>query len=168
MTAVPQINRIQKVDESFVTVVVTELKDDVEAPAEIYGASKDPQAALAAASSSSSSRFTLIEEKFLCDICLDVFSDPVTLPRGHNFCQHCVAHKWDSSARCQRPSCKCPFYKRPDLRVNSFISEIAARFRDSAGSSSSDRWLPNRETFALTSAEGRSVKSCLASYSRSI
>uniref|UniRef100_A0A8D0AFU4 RING-type domain-containing protein n=1 Tax=Sander lucioperca TaxID=283035 RepID=A0A8D0AFU4_SANLU len=26
---------------------------------------------------------------FLCSICLDVFTDPVTIPCGHNFCKTC-------------------------------------------------------------------------------
>uniref|UniRef100_A0A3B5PYJ7 E3 ubiquitin-protein ligase TRIM21-like n=1 Tax=Xiphophorus maculatus TaxID=8083 RepID=A0A3B5PYJ7_XIPMA len=32
----------------------------------------------------------LSEEQFLCSICLDVFTDPVTIPCGHNFCKTCI------------------------------------------------------------------------------
>ncbi|XP_070709787.1 E3 ubiquitin-protein ligase TRIM21-like [Pempheris klunzingeri] len=75
----------------------------------------------------------LTEEQLLCSICLDVFTDPVTLPCGHNFCKGCVMQHWDSSVQCQCPSCKEVFMKRLDLRVNIFISEMAALFRQSAG-----------------------------------
>uniref|UniRef100_A0A3Q3GC45 B30.2/SPRY domain-containing protein n=1 Tax=Labrus bergylta TaxID=56723 RepID=A0A3Q3GC45_9LABR len=36
---------------------------------------------------------------FLCSICLDVFTDPVSIPCGHNFCKSCITHHWDVNAR---------------------------------------------------------------------
>ncbi|XP_062339545.1 E3 ubiquitin-protein ligase TRIM39-like [Osmerus eperlanus] len=71
----------------------------------------------------------LSEDQFLCSICLDVFTDPVTIPCGHNFCKACITKYWDNSDLCQCPMCKENFDKRPDLRVNTFISEMAAQFR---------------------------------------
>ncbi len=104
----------------------------------------------------------LTEEQFLCGICLDVFTDPVTLPCGHNFCQSCIMQHWDSSIQCQCPSCKEPFYKRLDLRVNTFISEMAAQFRQSAGKSSS-RVAKSGEVPCdiCTETKMKAVKSCL-------
>ncbi|XP_073336528.1 E3 ubiquitin-protein ligase TRIM21-like [Pagrus major] len=78
----------------------------------------------------------LTEDQLLCGICLDVFNHPVTLPCGHNFCKKCIMQHWDSSTNCQCPSCKESFYKKLDLRVNTFISEMATQFRQSAGRSS--------------------------------
>ncbi|XP_033944170.1 E3 ubiquitin-protein ligase TRIM39-like [Pseudochaenichthys georgianus] len=72
------------------------------------------------------------EDQFLCSICLDVFTDPVTIPCGHNFCKDCITEHWDISDRCQCPMCKEAFNTRPDLRVNTFISEMVAQFRRSA------------------------------------
>ncbi|XP_078138138.1 E3 ubiquitin-protein ligase TRIM21-like isoform X3 [Centroberyx gerrardi] len=74
----------------------------------------------------------LSEEQFLCSICLDVFTDPVAIPCGHNFCKKCITQHWDVSVQCQCPMCKEVFKRRPKLRVNTFISEIAAQFRKSA------------------------------------
>uniref|UniRef100_A0A8D0AC49 E3 ubiquitin-protein ligase TRIM21-like n=1 Tax=Sander lucioperca TaxID=283035 RepID=A0A8D0AC49_SANLU len=37
----------------------------------------------------------LTEDQFLCSICLDVFTDPVTIPCGHNFCKTCITDHWD-------------------------------------------------------------------------
>uniref|UniRef100_A0A3Q4G0P8 RING-type domain-containing protein n=1 Tax=Neolamprologus brichardi TaxID=32507 RepID=A0A3Q4G0P8_NEOBR len=45
------------------------------------------------------------EDQFLCSICLDVFTDPVSTPCGHNFCKTCIS------------------------QVNTFISEMVAQFR---------------------------------------
>ncbi|XP_071381484.1 E3 ubiquitin-protein ligase TRIM21-like [Centroberyx affinis] len=73
----------------------------------------------------------LSEEHFLCPICLDVFTDPVTTPCGHNFCKNCITQYWDINAPCQCPMCKEVFNARPKLRVNTFISEMAAQFRKS-------------------------------------
>uniref|UniRef100_A0A3B3BNL9 Uncharacterized protein n=1 Tax=Oryzias melastigma TaxID=30732 RepID=A0A3B3BNL9_ORYME len=66
------------------------------------------------------------EEQFLCPICLDVFKRPVTTPCGHNFCLSCITSYWDTVPASKCPICKETFYKRPDLKVNTFISELAA------------------------------------------
>ncbi|XP_014186735.1 E3 ubiquitin-protein ligase TRIM21 [Haplochromis burtoni] len=72
------------------------------------------------------------EDQFLCSICLDVFTDPVSTPCGHNFCKTCISQHWDINVMCQCPMCKETFYIRPQLRVNTFISEMVAQFRREA------------------------------------
>ncbi|XP_035856383.1 E3 ubiquitin-protein ligase TRIM21-like isoform X2 [Sander lucioperca] len=72
------------------------------------------------------------EDQFLCSICLDVFTDPVTTSCGHNFCKNCITEHWNTSNRCLCPICKEGFTTRPGLRVNTFISEMVAQFRQSA------------------------------------
>uniref|UniRef100_A0A8C6T8U7 Uncharacterized protein n=1 Tax=Neogobius melanostomus TaxID=47308 RepID=A0A8C6T8U7_9GOBI len=47
------------------------------------------------------------EEQFLCSICLEVFSEPVSTPCGHNFCKRCISQTWDTKA-----VCKCPLAPR--------------------------------------------------------
>uniref|UniRef100_A0A671WEB0 Uncharacterized protein n=1 Tax=Sparus aurata TaxID=8175 RepID=A0A671WEB0_SPAAU len=74
----------------------------------------------------------LTEDQFLCSICLDVFTDPVAIPCGHNFCKTCITQHWDKNVKCQCPNCKKTFNTRPELQVNTFISEMAAQFRQSA------------------------------------
>uniref|UniRef100_I3KUZ6 Uncharacterized protein n=1 Tax=Oreochromis niloticus TaxID=8128 RepID=I3KUZ6_ORENI len=71
-------------------------------------------------------------DQFLCSICLDVFTDPVSTPCGHNFCKTCISQHWDLNQRCQCPMCKETFNIRPQLRVNTFISEMVAQFRREA------------------------------------
>uniref|UniRef100_G3Q849 E3 ubiquitin-protein ligase TRIM39-like n=1 Tax=Gasterosteus aculeatus TaxID=69293 RepID=G3Q849_GASAC len=64
------------------------------------------------------------EDQFLCSICLDVFTDPVTTSCGHNFCINCINEHWNTSNQNLCPMCKKDFITRPDLRVNTFISEM--------------------------------------------
>ncbi|XP_055761876.1 E3 ubiquitin-protein ligase TRIM39-like [Salvelinus fontinalis] len=71
----------------------------------------------------------LSEEQFLCSVCLDLFTEPVSIPCGHNYCKACISGYWDTSDLCQCPMCKKTFDRRPDLFVNTFISEMAAQFR---------------------------------------
>ncbi|XP_062238854.1 zinc finger protein RFP-like [Platichthys flesus] len=71
----------------------------------------------------------LSEETFQCSICLDVFTDPVTIPCGHNFCSKCINTYWDSGDTCQCPMCKWKFSKRPELQVNTFMSELVVVFK---------------------------------------
>ncbi|XP_037118550.1 E3 ubiquitin-protein ligase TRIM58 isoform X1 [Syngnathus acus] len=77
-----------------------------------------------------SSPGNLSEEQVHCSICLDVFTNPVSIPCGHNFCQTCILGYWKSSPLYQCPMCKKSFYKRPDLSVNTVLREIAEQFKE--------------------------------------
>ncbi|CAL8283292.1 unnamed protein product [Gadus morhua 'NCC'] len=68
-------------------------------------------------------------ENFSCPICLEVFSSPVTTPCGHNFCRTCIAKFWDEQVQFKCPVCNELFDARPDPRVNTLLSELAAQFR---------------------------------------
>ncbi|XP_053271288.1 E3 ubiquitin-protein ligase TRIM21 [Pleuronectes platessa] len=71
----------------------------------------------------------LSEERLLCSICLDVFTDPVSIQCGHNFCSTCINTYWDSGDTCQCPMCNQTFSTRPELRVNTVMSELADEFK---------------------------------------
>ncbi|XP_062299953.1 E3 ubiquitin-protein ligase TRIM39-like [Scomber scombrus] len=73
----------------------------------------------------------LSEERFLCSVCLDVFTQPVSTPCGHNFCRACINTYWDNSNIYQCPYCKQEFSPRPELQVNITMSELAAEFKKS-------------------------------------
>ncbi|KAL0964929.1 hypothetical protein UPYG_G00274570 [Umbra pygmaea] len=113
-----------------------------------------------------SSSSVLSEEQFLCSICLDVFTEPVSIPCGHNFCKACIITYWDSNDLCQCPMCKKTFDKRPDLFINTLISEMADHFRKSVKKSNSNEELhPNLsgEVFCdiCTETKFKALKSCL-------
>ncbi|XP_028441470.1 E3 ubiquitin-protein ligase TRIM21-like [Perca flavescens] len=112
----------------------------------------------------------LTEDQFLCSICLDVFTDPVTIPCGHNFCKTCITDHWDNNVWCQCPNCNKVFRTRPELQVNTFISEMAAQFRQSAqqkassSSSSSEQQVSKPGEVpcdVCTGTKLKAVKSCL-------
>ncbi|XP_070840587.1 E3 ubiquitin-protein ligase TRIM39-like [Chaetodon trifascialis] len=110
------------------------------------------------------------EDQFLCSICLGVFTDPVTTPCGHNFCKNCITEHWNINESCQCPMCKEAFTARPDLRVNTFISEMVAQFRQSAqqevssSSSSSEQQVSKPGEVpcdVCTGTKLKALKSCL-------
>ncbi|XP_041652242.1 zinc finger protein RFP-like [Cheilinus undulatus] len=110
----------------------------------------------------------LTEDQFLCSICLDVFTDPVALSCGHNFCQSCITEHWDSNVPYRCPNCKEVFSTRPQLKVNIFIKEMAAQFRQSAqqesSSSSSERQVSKPGEVpcdVCTGTKLNALKSCL-------
>nr|XP_019961646.1 PREDICTED: tripartite motif-containing protein 7-like isoform X1 [Paralichthys olivaceus] len=72
----------------------------------------------------------LSEEQVHCSICLDVFTNPVSIPCGHNFCQNCILGYWKTSPLYQCPMCKKSFHKRPDISVNTVLREIAEQFKE--------------------------------------
>ncbi|XP_038854782.1 E3 ubiquitin-protein ligase TRIM39-like [Salvelinus namaycush] len=76
-----------------------------------------------------SSSSLLTEEQFLCSICLDVFTEPVTTSCGHNFCMACITKYWDRKNLCQCPLCQEKFSRRPKLRVNTTFREVVENFK---------------------------------------
>ncbi|XP_034542891.1 E3 ubiquitin-protein ligase TRIM21-like [Notolabrus celidotus] len=108
------------------------------------------------------------EDQFLCSICLDVFTHPVTIPCGHNFCKDCISEHWSTKDQCLCPMCKKVFSSKPDLYVNTFISEMVAQFRDKAqqeASSSSSEQQESKPGEVLcdvcTGTKLKALKSCL-------
>ncbi|XP_033971321.1 E3 ubiquitin-protein ligase TRIM21-like [Trematomus bernacchii] len=116
----------------------------------------------------------LTEDQFLCSICLDVFTDPVSTPCGHNFCKACISEHWDRNVPYQCPNCKKLFHTRPEMLVNTFISEMAAQFRQSAqqkaSSSSSEQQVVKAGEVPCDVCTGTRLKAlkscmvCLTSY----
>ncbi|XP_037621692.1 E3 ubiquitin-protein ligase TRIM21-like isoform X2 [Sebastes umbrosus] len=114
------------------------------------------------------------EDQFLCSICLDVFTDPVSTPCGHNFCKNCINKHWNTNDQYLCPMCKKVFNTRPELHVNTFISEMAVQFRQSAqqktSSSSSEQQVSKPGEVPCDICTGTKLKAlksclvCLASY----
>ncbi|XP_072232926.1 E3 ubiquitin-protein ligase TRIM39-like [Leuresthes tenuis] len=72
---------------------------------------------------------SLPEDHFRCSICMDVFTDPVSTPCGHNFCRICLNHHWDNSELCHCPICNKRFHMRPEFSTNAVISEISVQIK---------------------------------------
>ncbi|XP_042338870.1 E3 ubiquitin/ISG15 ligase TRIM25-like, partial [Plectropomus leopardus] len=108
------------------------------------------------------------EDQFLCSICLDVFTDPVTIPCGHNFCKNCISQHLDTMDQYLCPMCKKAFNTKPELHVNTFISGMVAQFRQSAQQKSSSSSSEQQESKpgevscdVCTETKLKALKSCL-------
>ncbi|XP_060736526.1 E3 ubiquitin-protein ligase TRIM39-like isoform X2 [Tachysurus vachellii] len=71
----------------------------------------------------------LTEEQLQCSICLEVFTDPVTTPCGHNFCKSCITQCWDTSEHCHCPYCNEKFTIRPEHKINITLRDVADNFK---------------------------------------
>ncbi|KAL7880494.1 hypothetical protein SRHO_G00027480 [Serrasalmus rhombeus] len=98
----------------------------------------------------------LSEDQFLCSICLDVFTDPVTTPCGHNFCMKCIKTCWGNSEQCHCPFCKEKFTKRPELKINRTLREVVDHFKTKSGLIK-----PEVLCDACTGVKQKALKSCL-------
>ncbi|XP_051729598.1 E3 ubiquitin-protein ligase TRIM39-like [Ctenopharyngodon idella] len=70
-----------------------------------------------------------LTKELQCSICLDVFTDPVSTPCGHNFCKTCLNKCWDNSQTCNCPYCKETFKIRPDLKINTTLRELVDHYK---------------------------------------
>uniref|UniRef100_A0A3B1IFQ3 RING-type domain-containing protein n=1 Tax=Astyanax mexicanus TaxID=7994 RepID=A0A3B1IFQ3_ASTMX len=76
------------------------------------------------------------EEQFNCPVCLDLPTDPVTIPCGHSYCMDCIADHWDNEAQksgtCSCPECRHTFDHRPQLCRNTMLAEAVEQLRNPA------------------------------------
>lgn len=71
------------------------------------------------------------EQGLRCSICQHVFTNPTSLPCGHNYCLDCVESYWDTRTSCECPICRKVFKPQPDLRVNWVLQNITEEFKRS-------------------------------------
>nr|XP_020442514.1 E3 ubiquitin-protein ligase TRIM39-like isoform X2 [Monopterus albus] len=111
-----------------------------------------------------------LEEHVRCCICLDIYTDPVTIPCGHNFCLDCIKGFWDTKDKWECPLCKEAFRCRPELRINPGFADIIEFFKRSLLPTpkeeedvSSDQLSKTEEALCDVCLENKSssVKSCL-------
>uniref|UniRef100_A0A8C6WSG1 Bloodthirsty n=1 Tax=Neogobius melanostomus TaxID=47308 RepID=A0A8C6WSG1_9GOBI len=101
-------------------------------------------------------------EQFLCSICLEVFSEPVSTPCGHNFCKRCISQHWDTSRSCSCPLCNEVFTIRPKLKKNTLLSEMVSKSKREAELRSKKVSKPGDVQCSVCSEPKlKAVKSCL-------
>ncbi|CAL8235697.1 unnamed protein product [Boreogadus saida] len=105
------------------------------------------------------------EENFSCSICLDVFNSPVSTACGHNFCRTCITKFWDEQVQYKCPVCNKLFNTRPDLQVNTFLSELAAQIRTTVRVKEQPCVEPAEVPCDVcTGTQQKAVKSCLVCF----
>uniref|UniRef100_UPI00398ECC4F zinc-binding protein A33-like n=1 Tax=Pristiophorus japonicus TaxID=55135 RepID=UPI00398ECC4F len=67
-------------------------------------------------------------EELICPICLDFFTDPVSLECGHNFCRSCITQCWEKKETNSCPECKEEF-PEINIRVNRALANLAEKAR---------------------------------------
>ncbi|XP_077334766.1 E3 ubiquitin/ISG15 ligase TRIM25-like [Lithobates pipiens] len=68
-----------------------------------------------------------LKEDLECSVCLNVYTDPVTLTCGHNFCRDCIGRVLDTQEEdggYSCPECREEFKKRPRLKKNITLCQI--------------------------------------------
>ncbi|XP_027605350.2 E3 ubiquitin/ISG15 ligase TRIM25 [Pipra filicauda] len=75
-----------------------------------------------------------LEEELTCCICLCLFSSPVTVPCGHNFCAACLELSWAGlSEGFSCPQCRATFAVRPKLQKNTVLCRVVEQLQGRAG-----------------------------------
>ncbi|OCT60318.1 hypothetical protein XELAEV_18046334mg [Xenopus laevis] len=73
-----------------------------------------------------------IRHELTCSICQEIYTDPVSLPCGHNFCQVCIERTWKRQESLKEdhscPECTQSYRRKPELKRNGCLSNIAKQF----------------------------------------
>ncbi|XP_040182908.1 E3 ubiquitin-protein ligase TRIM39-like [Rana temporaria] len=71
-----------------------------------------------------------LRSQVTCSVCMKIYTEPVMLACGHNFCHGCISKIFDNQDNREYfcPRCKHNFGKRPELQKNSALASIAALF----------------------------------------
>ncbi|XP_062903522.1 zinc-binding protein A33-like [Mobula hypostoma] len=68
-------------------------------------------------------------QELTCPVCLDVFTDPVSLECGHHFCATCISQVWERvSGNVSCPQCRQVFAQR-NTRPAHILSNVAEKVR---------------------------------------
>lgn len=76
-----------------------------------------------------SSNWSQSSDLFLCSVCLDIFTNPVSTPCGHNFCHDCITTFWSLRSVRQCPLCKDTFQGSVQLQVNREFRDLLEVFK---------------------------------------
>ncbi|KAB5584394.1 hypothetical protein PHYPO_G00107040 [Pangasianodon hypophthalmus] len=97
------------------------------------------------------------EEQFNCPVCLDLPTEPVTIPCGHSYCMKCITDYWDSerkkSGACSCPECRQTFDPRPPLCRNTMLAEAVEQLRLGDLSSTARESIRNARRAAAAASE---------------
>ncbi|XP_069838295.1 E3 ubiquitin/ISG15 ligase TRIM25-like [Dendropsophus ebraccatus] len=72
-----------------------------------------------------------LREELNCSICLSLYTDPVSLRCGHNFCRSCIVQVLDTqdgAGGYSCPDCRAEYPERPALEKNRKLGNIVERF----------------------------------------
>ncbi|KAM3916853.1 E3 ubiquitin/ISG15 ligase TRIM25-like [Leptodactylus fuscus] len=72
-----------------------------------------------------------LKDELNCSICLDSYTDPVSLRCGHNFCRSCIVSVLDTQEAAGVyfcPDCRAEYPERPALEKNRKLGNIVERF----------------------------------------
>ncbi|KAI5087852.1 tripartite motif-containing protein 16-like [Silurus meridionalis] len=102
--------------------------------------------------------------EFNCSICLDLLTDPVSVPCGHSFCKSCINRQWDGEVlnrvySC--PLCKQHFSPRPILGRNIMLAEMVEKLKKTCVSERTLAGPEDVECDVCIRHKHKAVKSCL-------
>ncbi|XP_075037406.1 E3 ubiquitin/ISG15 ligase TRIM25-like [Mixophyes fleayi] len=95
-----------------------------------------------------------LRDDLSCSICMNIYTNPITLSCGHNFCMDCIKRTWDHQDQGEStcPECRQRFRNRPELKRNLRLCNIVSRYQTAQ---------PDRAEMVCTYCAHSAVRTCL-------
>ncbi|XP_048460114.1 E3 ubiquitin-protein ligase TRIM11-like [Rhincodon typus] len=69
-----------------------------------------------------------LEEELTCQVCLEIYTEPVILSCKHSFCRGCLEAVWREAEAYSCPQCRAAWADRPRLEKNFQLANIVAGY----------------------------------------
>ncbi|XP_048010484.1 tripartite motif-containing protein 16-like [Megalobrama amblycephala] len=109
-------------------------------------------------------RFSVDQNEFLCQVCLDLLKDPVTTSCGHSYCKICITGCWDQEDQKRVyscPQCRQTFRPRPALAKNTILAEMVEKLKKTKLPADCYAGAGDVQCDVCTGRKHKAVKSCL-------
>ncbi|XP_073690460.1 tripartite motif-containing protein 16-like [Garra rufa] len=109
-------------------------------------------------------RISIDQNEFMCPVCLDLLSDPVTTSCGHSYCKSCITNFWneeDQKRVYSCPQCRQTFTPRPALAKNTMLAEVVSKLKKTKLPADCYAGVGEVHCDVCTGRKYKAVKSCL-------
>ncbi|XP_073687343.1 tripartite motif-containing protein 16-like [Garra rufa] len=104
------------------------------------------------------------QDELMCQVCLDLLKDPVSIQCGHSYCKSCITDFWNKEDQMRVyscPQCRQTFSPRSTLATNTMLAELVETLKTTKLPADCDAGAGDVQCDVCTGRKYKAIKSCL-------